>query len=138
MTTFFAYASMLRIKQWPKNLLVFLPVIILPGAVSEKDIGTLFIVFILFCCCSSMIYIVNDWTDRRTDALHQTKKHRPFASGELGLSDAIFGLLLLSVLAGILIWNMSHLPHSVPILICWYVIQSLAYSFWLKHITLLG
>lgn len=137
MTIFFAYGSMFRVKQWPKNLLVFLPVIILPGAVNGKDIGTLCIVFTLFCCCSSIIYIVNDWTDRRADALHQTKKHRPFASGELGLPDAIFGAVLLSVLASILIWQVPHVPYSVLILMCWYVLQSLAYSFWLKHITLL-
>jgi hypothetical protein len=48
-----------------------------------------FYAFAAFCCLSSMVYIINDWHDRASDALHPTKRKRPLASGAVAVPVAL-------------------------------------------------
>ena len=73
MMTLSLYLKMLRTKQWLKNLLVFLPIMMFPEYISVKSVHSLFITFTLFSVSASMDYIVNDRTDRYADALHDEK-----------------------------------------------------------------
>ena len=130
------YAAMFRVEQWGKNLLVFLPLVLFPN-ISTSDAGLVILVFMAFCFCSSTIYIVNDWTDRSADAMHPTKKFRPFASQELQAQDAALGFVLASFSAGFLLWYLSSEVMAVTLLLGFYVLQSLVYSYWLKNVTLL-
>jgi decaprenyl-phosphate phosphoribosyltransferase len=130
------YAKMLRVRQWTKNLLVFLPAFISPYEIGIQNLYFLIMTFGLFCCSASLIYIVNDWTDRKLDAMHENKKHRPFASKELNLQDAVIGLSLLSIIFLYLCMEISKVSFGVSILIIIYLIQSILYSLFLKNITL--
>ncbi len=81
--------SLIRVKQWIKNLFVFAP-IIFSANLSELDLlmNTIF-VFISMCFVSSAIYVFNDIKDIDKDTKHPKKKHRAIASGQIKISKAI-------------------------------------------------
>lgn len=137
MNKFVLYLRMMRVKQWAKNMLVFLPFLISPYEISIQNFQTLIMTFVLFCCSASLIYIVNDWTDRKSDSLNKNKKHRPFASGDLNFKDAVKGFLFLLIIFIFLNWKIYLMVPSVSILIIIYFIQSILYSFYFKNITLI-
>ncbi len=137
MNKFLLYLRMLRVKQWAKNVLVFLPVIISPYEISSQSLYALIVTFILFCCSASLIYIVNDWTDRESDAFNKNKKHRPFANKDLHFKDAVIGFISLLIIFIFLIWEIYKISSGVSILIIVYLTQSILYSLYLKNITLI-
>lgn len=121
-----------RLHQWAKNLLIFVPLLLAHGL----TVGRLLTALLAFCCFSltaSATYIVNDLLDIEADRLHPQKRRRPFASGDLsafaGLgSAAVFLLLALS--------GARLLP---PVFYAWlllYLASTLAYSLYLKRIVL--
>ncbi len=71
-----------------------------------------------------MVYIINDWHDRASDALHPTKRHRPLASGAVAVPVALVlaGLLLV---AGLLL---AAGNRTLLVLLAAYVLLNLAYS----------
>ena len=89
------YTKMLRIKQWLKNLLIFIPFVIEYQTISIELIKEGTLIFVAFSLTASFIYIINDWLDRKDDALHPEKKYRPFASKELNGYHAIISLVIL-------------------------------------------
>jgi 4-hydroxybenzoate polyprenyltransferase len=73
----------LRLHQWAKNLLLFVPAL---GAHRILDIPTLSAIalaFVWFGFCASGTYIVNDLLDVDADRSHPRKRLRPFAANEL-------------------------------------------------------
>ncbi len=137
MTNFFLYLKMFRLKQWIKNVLVFFPVLIFPHEIDLENFYALMITFVLFCCSSSLIYIVNDWVDRKADAVSKNKKNRPFASKDLNFKDALIGFFFLLIIFIFLFFKMYQISPEVCVLIIIYLAQSFLYSFYLKNITLL-
>lgn len=67
------YVQMLRVSHWIKNLFFFLP-IFFAGDFFEHIPNELFIGFFFFSFTASSIYVINDFQDRKKDALHPTKK----------------------------------------------------------------
>ena len=131
------YLKMLRTRQWLKNILVFLPIIISPSTLSLNNVFSLITTFILFCVSASLVYIVNDWSDRNADSKHHTKKLRPFASGELGYVDALVSFIILAAFFMLLCIKLFESCPSLVLLIFIYLAQSFLYSFYLKNVTLL-
>ena len=124
------YTKLLRIGQWYKNALIFLPLLFaMPGEVHTLPL--LIIGFFCFCSVSSITYMINDWVDREADKLHPTKKNRPLASGKVsGRTAVIVGVILtLIVLLGAL-----HLGLFYAAIVCTYFVATNAYSFGLKNI----
>ncbi len=119
----------LRVHQWAKNLLLFLPAF---GA-HRWDTHTLlaaFLGFVAFSLCASSVYVLNDLLDLPHDRRHRTKRHRPFASGDLPLRLAplllgitLFGGFGLSLL----------LPWPFLLMLAGYYVATLSYSFVLKR-----
>ena len=95
--------SLLRIKQWVKNIFVLSPFLISIELYSQEKIIMALIGFLSFSLISSFVYILNDVSDLNLDSLHPLKKKRPLPSGQISLSSAyvlsiiliIFGFLLL-------------------------------------------
>ena len=84
------YASLLRVDQWYKNLLVFLPIIfglhiLYASALIKTVVG-----FVCFCLVSSANYIINDWNDQDADRVHPEKKNRPLTSGAVDEHSALW------------------------------------------------
>ena len=89
------YLEILKMKNWLKNIIIFLPFYIEGFLFSSGRFLSLIIPFIALCLISSAGYILNDICDIEEDRLHPKKKHRPFASGTI---RPITGSLILSIL----------------------------------------
>jgi decaprenyl-phosphate phosphoribosyltransferase len=127
--------SLLRIKDWIKNLFVFLPAFF-SGLILEPNVfKASFIAFLLFSLSASLIYIINDYVDRAQDKLHPLKKDRPIASGKITPKGALIIAGILALVITILGLYSFSLLLLLPLLL--YIILNLGYSFGLKHIPIL-
>src|SRR5262245_25454558 len=90
-----AWRCALRVHQWPKNLLIFVPLFVGHAYGDPAKILTMVLGFFALCALSSATYIVNDIADLDADRRHPTKRARPFASGELSVA---VGLLVAAAL----------------------------------------
>jgi 4-hydroxybenzoate polyprenyltransferase len=142
-----AWLKAIRIHQWAKNVLIFVPLLLAharaPGLIAGSVLG-----FFSFCLGASATYIVNDLLDLDVDRQHPRKRHRPFASGDLSALSGIFvvALFLLASIALALL-----VPPVVAALspeftlvkplhfLLWlgiYLVTTLAYSLRLKRMVL--
>ncbi len=123
------WLKMLRVHQWAKNLLIFVPLI------AAHLIGDLHLVFaavmgfFAFSFGASSVYIVNDLMDLPADRLHPTKRRRPLASSRISIGVGLitFPILLLASLA-----IGASLPAEFLQLLILYLISSSAYTFYFK------
>jgi 4-hydroxybenzoate polyprenyltransferase len=120
----------LRLHQWVKNLLVFVP----PVLAHRFDQTTVFHAFQAFAAlslASSAAYLVNDFSDLEADRAHPTKRMRPLASGELPVRLGLAMIpVLLAASALIAVWSSQALLISVVV----YTGVTVAYSVWLKRV----
>ena len=93
---FVPYIHIIRINNWIKNLLVFLPVLSSHNFSSYSILYTLFIFIMLSVSVSSM-YIINDYFDYEKDLLNNSKKKRPIASGKISKKNALIFFLFLQL-----------------------------------------
>jgi 4-hydroxybenzoate polyprenyltransferase len=120
----------LRLHQWLKNLLVFVPLLAAhrmtdPVAVASASLG-----FLAFGLCASGVYVLNDLLDLEPDRHHPRKRSRPFAAGKLSLLHGALVSALLTVTAFALGWFLSHWFLAA---LASYFVLTLAYSLWLKR-----
>ena len=93
------FSYLLRVKDWPKNILIFLPLIFSGNLNNQFFYFDLFSIFILFCLSSSFIYIINDFLDINEDKKHKLKLlKKPLASGKITKRFAKVLLFLILVL----------------------------------------
>lgn len=125
-----AWPRVLRVHQWLKNLLLFVPILAAHRLSDVEDWLSLILAFLSFSLCASSVYIANDLLDLESDRQHPRKRNRPFASGLvpvwLGVVLAPF-LLLCSLL---LAWHVggSFLPW-----LTFYFLLTCVYSWALKR-----
>lgn len=128
------YLKMLRVHQWLKNLLVFVPAILTHTIFYPEILLASVLAFVAFSAAASAIYILNDIIDLPLDRQHARKRLRPFASGALsipfGLKVSIF-LLLLAAASCLL------LPLEFALVIGLYLVATTAYSLALKRMLLI-
>lgn len=125
-----ALIALMRPHQWLKNVFVFAGLVFSQTWGNGPLVQRILIAFAAFCCISSLVYILNDWRDRASDALHPTKCKRPLASGTVRVSAAL-GLAALLLIAGV--WLASG-NRTLLLLLGIYVALNLAYSWRLKHV----
>lgn len=130
------YLRLARPHQWGKGVFVLIgPAYSL--ALVDRWMPVLG-AFLAFGFASSACYVINDITDRKSDALHPRKRNRPIASGRIRPGPAkvyAFCLLVLAALA-ILLVDPAH-RWWVGGLVAVYVANVLVYSAWLKHMAML-
>jgi 4-hydroxybenzoate polyprenyltransferase len=121
----------LRVHQWVKNTLVFLPLLMAPEARDLSLLWNALLAFVAFSLCASSVYVVNDLLDLAADRRHGSKRKRPFAAGELALTT---GLLLgpACLVAGLLVASMLPMPFVAVLLV--YLATTAAYSLRLKQV----
>ena len=120
----------LRIYQWAKNVLLFLPLV---GAHRLFDLALLSrtaLAFLCFGLVASSVYVTNDLFDLESDRRHARKRNRPFAAGSLSLR---LGIGLVPALLGPGIALSFFLPRAFSALLAGYWITTLAYSMALKR-----
>lgn len=121
----------LRLHQWLKNLLVFLPLLPIIGSVTQSMMLAAVSMFFAFSLCASAIYVFNDLLDLEADRHHHRKKKRPFASGMIPISQAVpMALALLLASAALAVFTLP--PIAVATLVG-YVLLTTAYSALLKR-----
>ena len=120
----------LRLHQWAKNALIFVP-LVLGGKAAEPAawVHTL-AAFVAFGLLASGTYLLNDLWDLREDRQHWSKKNRPLASGDLSIALGI-GLIAVCGL-GAFGLGLAAGPGSAAMLAL-YLVLSLGYSFRLKR-----
>ena len=133
MTQVKTISRLLRLDQWYKNLVIFLP-LIFASTQNIYPIDKLIVGFFGFCCISSITYIINDWLDRKKDRLHPIKKNRPLASKKITGKGAIIAIILLACVA---IGVSLVLGLYYGLIVATYFIFTNLYSLGLKNIPLL-
>ena len=125
-----ALIRLLRPHQWLKNGFVFAGLLFSQLWSNTVFVERVLLAFAAFCCASSLVYLINDWHDRKQDALHPTKRNRPFASGAV---TAPAGLALAALLLAGAVWLALGNPVLLALLAI-YLLLNLAYSLRLKQV----
>ncbi len=126
-------ARTLRIHQWAKNVLLFVPF------VASHDIGNLdnwlvlFLAFISFSLGASANYVVNDLLDLENDRLHPRKKNRPIASGRVSVKT---GYVLIPILLVASVGIGAFVNTDFLLILLVYFVVTLGYSKFLKKLIL--
>ena len=129
-----AWRRVLRVHQWLKNLLVFVPLFASHQLGAPELWAALALAFVAFSLCASSVYIVNDLLDLDSDRQHPRKRLRPFASGQVpAWKGVVLAPLLLSASVA-LAWHVS--PAFMAWLLAYFVLTC-AYSLALKRVALL-
>lgn len=127
------FVRAMRIHQYAKNALVFVPLITAHQYGDSVSIVATIWAFLCFSLCASGVYFLNDLLDLSADRQHVTKCNRPLASGQLSLKFGVVGAVCLPLIAFII--AVLILPSTfVAVLATYYVITN-AYSFYLKSIS---
>ena len=125
----------LRVHQWVKNLLLFLPLIASHQLLDGPRFLDVCVAFLSFSFCASSVYLFNDLMDLPSDRRHPQKKSRPLANGDLSISLAA-SLVPILFVAGLLL-SVSTLPLEFSSLLGLYALATFAYSYFLKQIPIL-
>ncbi|MBR1088896.1 UbiA family prenyltransferase [Bradyrhizobium manausense] len=123
------WAKALRIYQYAKNTLVFVPVLT-AHQVNIATLGSALLAFLAFSACASGAYLMNDLLDLAADRQHPTKRHRALAAGDLKISSALSAIPALWLFA-----FAASLCISVTFLgvLAAYLATTIAYSLVLKR-----
>jgi len=123
------YLRAIRVHQWAKNALLFLPMLT-AHAITTANVGTLILAFLAFSLVASSVYLTNDLLDLPADRDHATKRNRPLASGKVPL---LHGAALIPVL---LVGGLALAAAVSPLflgVVAFYFAITLSYSLFLKR-----
>jgi 4-hydroxybenzoate polyprenyltransferase/phosphoserine phosphatase len=124
----------LRVHQWIKNLLLFVPLLTTFAFTDVYKLGSMVLAFLAFSFAASATYIVNDLWDLESDRSHPRKRLRPFACGALPI---LHGLLV----AGIALVLSLVVASAVSLGFFWmlvtYLVLTSFYSWVIKEYVLM-
>ncbi|MBW7967455.1 UbiA family prenyltransferase [Bradyrhizobium sp. BR 10261] len=123
------WAKALRLYQYAKNTLVFVPVLT-AHQVNVATLGTTLLAFLAFSACASGAYLMNDLLDLAADRQHRTKRHRALAAGDLKISSALSAIPVLWLFA--FAASLCISPTFLGVLVA-YLVTTIAYSLVLKR-----
>jgi 4-hydroxybenzoate polyprenyltransferase len=124
------YAKALRLHQWLKNLLIFVPIVADHRVADLPHLAQAGIAFFAFGFCASSVYLLNDLFDLAADRTHPRKRYRPLAAGTVSIKTAVGLIPVLLLLA----FGLSYLllPLHFMAALGVYYMMTIAYSVWLK------
>ena len=144
-----AWLKAIRLHQWAKNALIFLPLLLAHAWQTSAAAGSVLgavIAFFAFGLCASATYIVNDLLDIEADRQHHSKRNRPFAAGNLSaiagtavVAGFLFASLALMLLLPVVVARIGKPmaePYSPLAWLLVYAVTTTAYSFVLKRVVL--
>jgi 4-hydroxybenzoate polyprenyltransferase len=129
-----ALARSLRLQQWAKNILIFVPLVLGGKVQSVEAWSACLLGFIAFGLLASATYLVNDLRDLPFDRLHWSKSARPLANGDLPITLALVAIPV-GVVASFAIALSIDLAAALVLLV--YGALTLTYSFRLKRLPIL-
>ena len=123
----------MRPQQWTKNLIVY-AALVFDGKLFDLPLfGLTTVVFVCFCMASSSVYIMNDLADIEKDRLHPRKRSRPLPSGLLRPGVALAAAVALAAVALTVTFVLEPWVGVVTLV---YLLQNVAYSFYLKNVAI--
>jgi hypothetical protein len=122
----------IRIHQWAKNLLLFLP-LLLSHHINARGLIAALAAFSCFSFIDSGNYLVNGMLDIESDRHYPGKRLRPFAAGDLAVTSG-FALAAALVLAAVAL--LPLLPAAFALWMGVYVAATLSYSLYLKQVAI--
>jgi 4-hydroxybenzoate polyprenyltransferase len=125
------WVNLLRVRQWYKNLVIFLAVFFSGNLFYSNDIYLTFLGFVSLCLISSSNYIINDFIDLRKDKFHPEKRSRPLVAKKIKLFSAIIMALMFIIISLILALYLSKVFFYLIMAI---FILSQLYNIFLKNI----
>jgi 4-hydroxybenzoate polyprenyltransferase/phosphoserine phosphatase len=128
------WAKALRVHQWLKNMLVFVPLLTAFSFSDWSAVVTALLAFFAFSFAASATYIVNDLSDLESDRAHARKRARPFASCAIRIVDGIAAAIALMLAAFLLAALVS--PAFSAVLLT-YVVLTTIYTLRLKAYVLI-
>jgi 4-hydroxybenzoate polyprenyltransferase len=124
----------LRVHQWLKNLLLFVPLLTAINLSSISRLLHVMVAFVAFSLAASSTYIFNDLLDIENDRAHPRKCLRPFASGKLSIISGVVMSVVLMVVAIALALSLSQGFFFMLLL---YVMMTIFYTLVLKELVLI-
>lgn len=128
------WAKVLRVHQWLKNLLIFVPML---TAFSFLDVGKIIdsaVAFLAFSLTASATYVVNDLWDLDSDRVHPRKRRRPLASADVSIVNALV-VAAFCLAAGFTLAAMLSTPFFLILVLYLFITSS--YSWFLKQYVLI-
>jgi 4-hydroxybenzoate polyprenyltransferase len=120
----------LRVHQWLKNLLLFVPLLTAFSFTDTGKLASITLAFLAFSIAASATYIANDLWDLENDRAHPRKRLRPFACARIpilsGLAVATVALLIACALA-------PSVSKGFFLILLLYLVLTSAYSWFLKR-----
>ncbi|MGC6491911.1 MAG: decaprenyl-phosphate phosphoribosyltransferase [Myxococcota bacterium] len=129
-----AAVKQLRPKQWTKNAFLFAGLVFSGEFLNPSSVMLALWGFGAFCLLASSGYILNDYLDREADRKHPKKRFRPIASGALPESLAIVAFVVCLGAGAWLSWSLGSWFLAVAMT---YLVTTLSYSYFFKHIVIL-
>ena len=125
------YIKALRVHQWLKNGLIFLPLLAAHQITNVQGLMQACLAFLAFSACASSVYVLNDLLDLESDRIHVRKRKRPFASCLIPIK---IGALLVPLLIALSVAiSVTLLPQKFILVLLVYFVITLAYSIRLKR-----
>jgi 4-hydroxybenzoate polyprenyltransferase len=128
------WRRMLRLHQYIKNLLLFVPLAAAHQMGHLESLNVLLLAFVSFSLCASAVYVTNDLMDLDSDRQHPRKRYRPFAAGIVPIK---YGLILTPItlmISGALAYFVGSSFFAWLVV---YFAVTLAYSLQLKRYVLI-
>jgi 4-hydroxybenzoate polyprenyltransferase len=123
------WIKLLRVHQWTKNALVFVPALA-AHRFDFRSLGDTALGAVAFSIAASSIYIINDLVDLEADRKYGNKRRRPLAAGKVSVRKALTAVPAMLVFA-LAIGSLVS-PAFLAVLIV-YVVLTTAYTFSLKR-----
>jgi 4-hydroxybenzoate polyprenyltransferase/phosphoserine phosphatase len=142
-----AWLRAIRLHQWAKNTLIFLPLLLAHVRAVGPAVAAL-LAFLSFGLAASATYLFNDLLDLEADRHHPRKRVRPFAAGDLSPIAGAVTILLFLVTSLVLALLLPHVLTALSPQFIWngqgqfiewlvlYAISTTVYSLRLKRMVL--
>ncbi len=124
----------MRPHQWTKNVIILAALVFDGKLLHLPLLGHTLLVVVCFCLASSSVYLMNDLVDIEKDRLHPRKRLRPLPSGQLEPRLAIITAAILAVASLSLATWLNPWVGAITLA---YLLQNVAYSFYLKNVVLI-
>jgi 4-hydroxybenzoate polyprenyltransferase len=126
-------AKALRVHQWLKNLLLFVPILTAHRVGDATLLARTALGFLAFGLIASSVYVANDLLDLDSDRRHPRKRRRPFASGRLPIAAGLAGIpVLLAAGFALATW----ISPAFALVLGGYFLVTTGYTFRLKRLVL--
>lgn len=128
--------NLIRLKQWSKNLILFIPLFFDKNFLNLIQNVNLYIGLISFCTISSLVYVINDISDKDKDKNNIYRlDSKPIANGKLEKIQYNFILIFLIITnLFILILNFILNQFEFNYILIIYFLLNILYTFKLKEI----